>query len=98
METTTTKQTFDIVFPKEAVKEAVREVLQEQGYPTQPTEASGIRYREALDFDHARLALKVSAPTLRKLLTSKRLHGVRSGRKWIIPAEAIDAFLTGGQP
>ncbi len=58
---------------------------------TQPTTA---KPSEALTFDQVRLRLKLSSPTLRKLLVSGTLHGVRAGKRWLIPMQEIERFLS----
>lgn len=64
----------------------------EQYTPPASTPATPV---EAITFDQARIALKVSAPTLRKLVRSGRLHAVQTGRRWLIPSGEIQRFLSG---
>lgn len=43
--------------------------------------------------EEAQTVLQLSKPALYSLLNSGRLRGVRYGRKWLIPREAILEFL-----
>ncbi|KXK10276.1 MAG: helix-turn-helix domain-containing protein [Candidatus Kapabacteria bacterium] len=73
----------------EAITSAVQAALQAYDVrPPQPTPCL-----TGLTFDQARVALRLSSPTLRKLLTTGRLKSVRTGRKWIIPTDAVASFL-----
>jgi excisionase family DNA binding protein len=51
---------------------------------------------EALTFNQVRLRLNLSSPTLRKLLVSGTLHGVRAGKRWLIPSGEMERFLSEG--
>ncbi len=86
------KPTFAVVAINDltgAITTAVQAAL--QGYDVRPPQPTPCL--TGLTFDQARVALKLSAPTLRKLLISGRLKSVRTGRKWIIPTDAVASFL-----
>lgn len=94
METQATTQTLVSVSPDElrrvietAIKNAVTEALAHNDQPKDPD--------EALSFDQVRLALKVSNPTLRKLVRSGRIHAVKTGRRWLVPKTEVSRFLAG---
>lgn len=53
---------------------------------------------EGLEFDAVRQRLKLSSPSVRKLLRTGRLRGQQIGRKWVIDSASVDAFIAGNQP
>jgi len=48
---------------------------------------------QVFSMDEACQALKVSRPTLLKLIKSGKLYALKPGRSWIVPRESIKAFL-----
>ncbi len=93
METNATLAVVPVTDLERLIESAVSRALERYNPPpAAPTEPA-----EAITFDQARIALKVSAPTLRKLVRSGRLHAVQTGRRWLIPGREIARFLGGGQ-
>lgn len=71
----------------EAVEEALRRVA-----PNEPVRSNVTR--DLMTFAEVRLALRCSAPTLRKLLRTGKIHGSRIGDRWRFRAEDVQSFLT----
>lgn len=51
----------------------------------------------ALEVKTAAAHLGIHPITLQKLLRAGTIHGVRVGRKWIVPVKSIEEFLAKGQ-
>ena len=62
---------------------------------SQFTQPAQTKPSEALTFDQCRTRLKLSAPTLRALLVSGKLRGVRAGKRWLVPSDEVERFLRG---
>lgn len=71
----------------EAVESALRRVA-----PNEPSRSDVTR--DLMTFAEVRLALRCSAPTLRKLVRTGKLHGSRIGDRWRFRPEDVQSFLT----
>lgn len=52
-----------------------------------------MRQDKLYSFDETRELLGVSAPTLRKYITTGAIEALKLGRKWIITSESIEAVV-----
>ncbi len=73
---------------------AVRSVLDETRAASASTTNASVATK-VLTLDEARLRLRVSAPTIRKLVRSGRLKAQRLGRRWIFSEPEINCFIEG---
>lgn len=89
MENNATLAVVSTIDLERLVKTAVVEALSTYHLPTPPPAS------EALTFDQVRVRLKISAPTLRKMVRSGTLHAVRTGRRWLVPSVEVERFLQG---
>ncbi|MBL1160845.1 MAG: DNA-binding protein [Chlorobi bacterium] len=91
MENNATLAVVSTIDLERLVKTAVVEALSTYHLPTPPPAPAS----EALTFDQVRVRLKISAPTLRKMVRSGTLHAVRTGRRWLVPSVEVERFLQG---
>ena len=52
---------------------------------------------ETLTFGEVMSALRVTHPTVRALLKSGKLHGIKVGRLWRIPRQSLENYLLAGE-
>lgn len=78
----------------DAIRQLVEDVVEQVVRASLPLQVATPPTRDLMTFAEVRLALRCSAPTLRKLLRAGKIHGSRIGDRWRFRAEDVQSFLT----
>ena len=90
-----TQQTL-IVSTSETIQAMITEAVERAILRNEPQHQEAPSKRDLMTFAEVRLALRCSAPTLRKMIRAGKVHGSHIGNRWRFRAEDVQSFLTAG--
>ncbi|MBL0323236.1 MAG: helix-turn-helix domain-containing protein [Ignavibacteria bacterium] len=83
-----------IVSTTETIQAMITEAVERAILRNEPHHNEAPSVRDLMTFAEVRLALRCSAPTLRKLVRTGKIHASRIGDRWRFRAEDVQLFLT----
>lgn len=88
-------QTAAIITTGEILEEIRRTIRAELAHPTHPipTASTGSAVGKVYTFQETCKRLRVSAPTLRRMLFRGDVQGIRAGRNWRIPEASLQEYF-----